>query len=101
LEAAARTLGRSPWQTLVEIDLPMIRPALMSGALLVFVDVMKELPATILLRPFNFDTLATLVYGQASLEAFEKGALAALTIVLVGIVPVILLSRTSGRSMHG
>nr|WP_319484068.1 iron ABC transporter permease [uncultured Cohaesibacter sp.] len=100
LEAAARTLGRTPWQTLVEIDLPMIRPALMSGALLVFVDVMKELPATILLRPFNFDTLATLVYGQASLEAFEKGALAALTIVLVGIVPVILLSRTSGRSMH-
>ncbi|WP_119306694.1 ABC transporter permease [Cohaesibacter haloalkalitolerans] len=100
LEAAARTLGRSPWQTLVEIDLPMIRPALMSGALLVFVDVMKELPATILLRPFNFNTLATLVYGQASLEAFEKGALAALTIVLVGIVPVILLSRTSGRSMH-
>ncbi len=100
LEAAARTLGRTPWQTLAEIDLPMIRPALMSGALLVFVDVMKELPATILLRPFNFDTLATLVYGQASLEAFEKGALAALMIVLVGVVPVILLSRTSGRSMH-
>nr|WP_319390119.1 iron ABC transporter permease [uncultured Cohaesibacter sp.] len=100
LEAAARTLGRTPWQTLAEIDLPMIRPALTSGALLVFVDVMKELPATILLRPFNFDTLATLVYGQASLEAFEKGALAALMIVLVGVVPVILLSRTSGRSMH-
>nr|WP_321526391.1 iron ABC transporter permease [uncultured Cohaesibacter sp.] len=100
LEAAARTLGRTPGQTLAEIDLPMIRPALMSGALLVFVDVMKELPATILLRPFNFDTLATLVYGQASLEAFEKGALAALMIVLVGVVPVILLSRTSGRSMH-
>ena len=100
LEAAARTLGRSPWRTLVEIDLPLIRPTLLSGALLVFVDVMKELPATILLRPFNFDTLATLVYGQASLEAFEKGALAALTIVAVGLVPVILLSRTAGRSMH-
>ncbi|WP_321338686.1 iron ABC transporter permease [uncultured Cohaesibacter sp.] len=101
LEAASRTLGRSSWRTLVEIDLPLIRPSLISGALLVFVDVMKELPATILLRPFNFDTLATLVYGQASLEAFEKGALAALTIVAVGLVPVILLSRTSSRSMHG
>ncbi|SNZ06113.1 ABC transporter permease [Cohaesibacter gelatinilyticus] len=98
MEAAARTLGRTPFQTLVSIDLPLIRPALVSGALLVFVDVMKELPATILLRPFNFDTLATLVYGQASLEAFEKGSLAALAIVAVGIVPVILLSRTSGRS---
>ncbi|MCV6576352.1 MAG: iron ABC transporter permease [Cohaesibacter sp.] len=98
LEAASRTLGRTPFQTLVAVDLPLIRPALISGALLVFVDVMKELPATILLRPFNFDTLATLVYGQASLEAFEKGSLAALAIVLVGIVPVILLSRTSGRS---
>ena len=98
LEAAARTLGRTPLRTLVEIDIPMIRPALVSGALLVFVDVMKELPATILLRPFNFDTLATLVYGQASLESFEKGSLAALAIVIVGIVPVILLSRTASRS---
>ena len=69
LEAASRTLGRTSWRTLVEIDLPLIRPSLVSGALLVFVDVMKELPATILLRPFNFDTLATLVYGQASLES--------------------------------
>nr|WP_321462766.1 iron ABC transporter permease [uncultured Cohaesibacter sp.] len=101
LEAASRTLGRTSWRTLVEIDLPLIRPSLVSGALLVFVDVMKELPATILLRPFNFDTLATLVYGQASLEAFEKGALAALTIVAVGLAPVILLSRTSARSLHG
>ena len=98
LEAAARTLGRSAFRTLIEVDLPLIRPALISGALLVFVDVMKELPATILLRPFNFDTLATLVYGQASLEAFEKGSLAALAIVAVGIVPIILLSRTSARS---
>ncbi len=98
LEAASRTLGRSAYKTLIEVDLPLIRPALISGMLLVFVDVMKELPATILLRPFNFDTLATLVYGQASLEAFEHGSLAALSIVLVGVVPVILLSRTSGRS---
>nr|WP_321458078.1 iron ABC transporter permease [uncultured Cohaesibacter sp.] len=101
LESAARTLGRSPWRTLVEVDLPLIRPSLISGALLVFVDVMKELPATILLRPFNFDTLATLVYGQASLEAFEKGALAALSIVAVGIIPIILLSRTTARKLQG
>ena len=101
LEAAARTLGRSPMRTLIEVDLPMIRPALVSGALLVFVDVMKELPATILLRPFNFDTLATLVYGQASLEAFEKGSLAALTIVAVGLLPVILLSRTANNRHQG
>ena len=100
LEAASRTLGRSPLRTLIEVDLPMIRPSLIAGALLVFVDVMKELPATILLRPFNFDTLATLVYGQASLEAFEKGSLAALAIVAVGILPVIILSRTTGRTFQ-
>ena len=97
LDAASRTLGRTPMRTLIEVNLPIIRPALISGSLLVFVDVMKELPATILLRPFNFDTLATLVYGKASLEAFEESSLAALTIVAVGILPVILLSRTSGR----
>ena len=100
LDAAARTLGRTSFQTLCEIDLPMIRPALISGALLVFVDVMKELPVTILLRPFNFDTLATLVYTQASLESFENASFAALSIVAVGIVPVILLARTSTRSVR-
>ena len=94
LSLAARTLGRSAGRTLREIDLPMIRPALVTAALLVFVDAMKELPATLLLRPFNFETLATRVYTYASIERFEDAALPALTIVAVGLVPVIILSAT-------
>ena len=70
----------------------MMRPALVTGGILVFVDCMKELPATLLLRPFNTDTLATRIYDAASLEIFEMGALPALTIIVVGLVPVILLS---------
>jgi iron(III) transport system permease protein len=93
LSAAARTLGRGPIAALVEIDLPLLRPALMSAALLVFVEAMKELSATLILRPFNFETLATLVYAQASLDQLEDTGLAALTIVAVGIVPVIMLTR--------
>ena len=95
LAFAARTLGRSPGGTLTEIYLPMIRPALVAAALLVFVDGMKELPATILLRPFNFETLATHVYSFASLERFEDAAWPALAIVLVGLVPVAWLNRTA------
>lgn len=93
LTAAARTLGRGPVATLFEIDLPLLRPALLSAALLVFVEAMKELPATLILRPFNFETLATLVYAQASLDQLEDTGLAALSIVAVGIVPIVLLSR--------
>ncbi len=94
LEAAARTLGRSAAGALREVHLPLIRPALATAGLLVFVDCMKELPATLILRPFNFDTLATHVYTYASLDLLEESALSALTIVAVGIVPVILLNRT-------
>ena len=94
LEAAARTLGRSATGALREVHLPLIRPALATAGLLVFVDCMKELPATLILRPFNFDTLATHVYTYASLDLLEESALSALTIVAVGVVPVILLSRT-------
>jgi iron(III) transport system permease protein len=101
LTAAARTLGRGPVATLFEIDLPLLRPALFSAALLVFVEAMKELPATLILRPFNFETLATQVYAQASLDQLEDTGLAALTIVAVGIVPIILLSRmmVAGRAV--
>ena len=101
LTAAARTLGRGPVATLFEIDLPLLRPALFSAALLEFVEAMKELPATLILRPFNFETLATLVYAQASLDQLEDTGLAALTIVAVGIVPIILLSRmmVAGRAV--
>jgi iron(III) transport system permease protein len=91
LDAAARTLGETALSALWRVHLPLLTPALGAAALLVFVDAMKELPATLLLRPFNFETLATHVYSFASLEQFERGALGALTIVAVGLVPVLLL----------
>jgi iron(III) transport system permease protein len=71
--------------------------------LLVFVDAMKELPATLLLRPFNFETLATHVYSYAALEQFERAALGALTIVAIGLVPVLLLHQAvaGGRAGGG
>ena len=72
---------------------PLTRPAIAAAALLVFVDCMKELPMTLLLRPLNFETLATQVYGHASRGVFEDGALAALLIVLIGIYPAIMLAR--------
>ncbi|WP_084650035.1 ABC transporter permease [Stappia stellulata] len=100
LDMAARTLGRSSGRILFEVHLPMIRPVLLTALLLAFVDCMKELPATILLRPFNFETLATTVYNAASREAVGEGALAALAIVLVGLLPSILLARTSARSFR-
>ncbi|WP_083202498.1 ABC transporter permease [Stappia indica] len=100
LDMAARTLGRSSGRILFQVHLPILRPVLLTALLLAFVDCMKELPATILLRPFNFETLATTVYNAASREAFGEGALPALLIVLVGLVPSILLARTSARSFR-
>ena len=94
LAAAARTLGRGPIAALREVHLPLLRPALVSAALLVFVDCMKELPATLILRPLDFETLATTVFTLASLDQLEESAFPALTIVAVGLIPVILLSRT-------
>ncbi|MCB1380091.1 MAG: iron ABC transporter permease [Alphaproteobacteria bacterium] len=92
--AAARVLGRGPIAAFIEVHLPMLRPALVSAVLLVFVDCMKELPATLILRPFDFETLATTVFTLASLDQLEESALPALAIVAVGIIPVILLART-------
>ncbi|RME94718.1 MAG: iron ABC transporter permease [Alphaproteobacteria bacterium] len=99
LDAASRTLGVSITQTLFQVHLPILKPALGAAALLVFVDTMKELPATLLLRPFNFDTLATHVYTLASLDQFEEAALAALAIVVIGLLPVIFIHKAiaSGR----
>ena len=94
LAAAARTLGRGPIAAFREVHLPLLRPALVSAALLVFVDCMKELPATLILRPFDFETLATTVFMLASLDQLEDSALPALTIVAAGLIPVILLART-------
>ncbi|WP_408580345.1 ABC transporter permease [Burkholderia ubonensis] len=94
LEQAARSLGETAGGTLRRVHLPLLRPALTTSALLVFVDAMKELPATLLLRPLNFDTLATWLYAEAARGTYEEGAVAALAIVLAGLVPVILLART-------
>src|SRR5262245_26245584 len=81
--------------------MPLLEPALGAAALLVFVDDMKELPATLLLRPFNFGTRATHVYSYAALEQFESAALGALTIVLVGLLPVLLLHQAVAGGRAG
>ncbi|MCY7312899.1 MAG: iron ABC transporter permease [Pseudoxanthomonas sp.] len=93
LDQAARSLGRSSTGMLGAVHLPLLRPALAAAALLVFVDTMKELPATLMLRPMNFETLATWLYADAARGAYEEGVFAALLIVLVGLLPVILLAR--------
>ncbi|SCM70243.1 Iron ABC transporter, membrane spanning protein [uncultured Pleomorphomonas sp.] len=97
LDDAARTLGRSAGGTLCAVHLPLTRASLAAGALLVFVDCIKELPATLLLRPLNMETFATHLYGEAARGTYEEASLAALAIVLIGILPVIVLSRV-GRN---
>ena len=92
LDEASRSLGCSPVATLQKIHLPLMRSGLVTGLILVFVDVMKELPATLIVRPFNFDTLAVRVYNLASDERLAEAAAPALAIVLVGLLPVLLLS---------
>lgn len=94
MDMASRSLGHTPGQTLVKVHLPMLRGTLITAALVVFVDVMKELPATLILRPFNFETLATYVYQFASDEQLAQSALPALIIVLAGIIPIILMSKS-------
>lgn len=101
LDAAARTLGQTSLATLWRVHMPLLAPALGAGGLLVFVDSMKELPATLLLRPFNFETLATEVYNFAVLEQFERTAPGALTIVAVGLIPVLLLHKAVAGGRAG
>lgn len=98
MDEAARGLGYSFSKVLRSIHIPMMSGGLMTAGLLVFVDVMKELPATLIVRPFNFDTLAIQVYRYASDERLAETAGAALMIVLVGIIPVILISRTIAKT---
>lgn len=102
LDGAARTLGQTDVGSFRRVLMPIMRPHIAAAGLLVFVDTMKELPATLLLRPFNFDSLATLVFEFASREEFEEAGMAGLTIVAFGLVPLLLLNRTisSGRSGH-
>lgn len=95
LDMAARSLGESTRGTMLRVHLPLLKPSLGAAAILVFVDCMKELPATLLLRPFGFETLATHIYAEAARGTYEDGAVAALMIVLVGLGPVVLLARMS------
>ncbi len=101
IDDAARALGRGPGSTLLRVHLPMIHGSLLTAGILVFVDVIKELPATLMLRPFNFDTLAIRTYQLATDERLADAASAALAIVLVGIIPVIVLSFAIARSRPG
>jgi iron(III) transport system permease protein len=101
MDMAARSLGAGPGRTLWRIHLPLVRGSLIAAGTIVFVDSMKELPATLILRPFNFDTLATHVYQFASDELLEQSALSALTIVIAGILPVIILSRALRQTRPG
>lgn len=101
IDAAAKTLGTRSSAALRMIHLPMLKPALGAAALLVFVDAMKELPATLLLRPFNFETLATRMYGLTAAEQFEEAAVGAVAIVVIGLIPVLLLHRAIAAGRAG
>src|SRR5690606_19099244 len=94
---AARSLGRSAPASAATVLLPLLKPAILTAGILVFVDTVKELSATILLRPFGFSTLAAYVYENASRGAADDGDMAALLIIAAAIVPVILLSVSLTR----
>jgi iron(III) transport system permease protein len=98
MDDAARSLGLEPAATLRRVHLPMLRGSVFTAALLVFVEVMKELPATFVLRPFNFDTLAVQAYNLAADERLSEAATASLVIVMVGVLPIIILSRAIRRT---
>ena len=93
MEDASRSLGKNTWETLKQVHLPLLRGSVLAAGMLVFVDVMKELPATLMLQPFNFSTLATRAYGYATEELLKEASLWCLTIVVVGLFPVIFLNR--------
>jgi iron(III) transport system permease protein len=93
MDASAMSLGASQVEILRRVHIPLLRRSALTAGLLIFVDVMKELPATLVLRPFNFDTLAVITYQLAADERLAEAAWPALTIVLAGLAPVILLSR--------
>ena len=98
MDDAARSLGLGQGDTLRRVHVPILRGSLFTASLLVFVDVMKELPATLVMRPFNFDTLATQAYVLASDERLTEASTAALAIVVVGLLPLIALSRQISRT---
>lgn len=98
IDDSARTLGRKPLQVLTSVHVPLLRGTVLTAFLIVFVDVLKELPATLILRPFNFNTLAVRAYELASDERLIDAAPASLMIVVVGLIPVFLLNRTIMRA---
>ncbi|NRB02760.1 MAG: iron ABC transporter permease [Rhodobacteraceae bacterium] len=97
MDAASRSLGQGPFGTLWRVHLPILTPSLLTALLIVFVDVLKELPATLIMRPFNFDTLAVQAYRLASDERLDGAAVPSLVIVAMGLLPVILICRQVGR----
>ncbi len=101
MDMAGRSLGASAGRVLRRIHLPLIRPGLSAAAILVFVDVMKEMPATLLLRPFGYDTLAVRVWQLTSESFWDAAALPALTIVAAGIIPVLILMRGRAKFIPG
>jgi iron(III) transport system permease protein len=101
MDEAARSLGYKPTDVLLKIHLPLMKGSVLTALLIVFVDVMKELPATLILRPFNFNTLAIRAYELASDERLADSSSAALMIVAVGLLPVILLSKSISSSRVG
>ncbi|WP_034389089.1 ABC transporter permease [Hellea balneolensis] len=92
MDHAARSLGAKPIHLIRNIHIPLLRSSVLGGAMLVFIDVLRELPATLILRPFNFETLATRVYWLANDERLREASTAALTIILVGVLPVLVLN---------
>jgi iron(III) transport system permease protein len=101
MDDAARVLGASHGRLMLSVHVPMLRGSLLTAMLLVFVDVMKELPATLVMRPFNLDTLATQTYTFAADERLAEAALPALAIVGAGLLPLILLSWQIARRRKG
>ena len=98
MDDAARSLGCLPRETLFKIHIPLMKSSILTALMIVFVDVMKELPATLILRPFDFNTLAVRAFELASDERLADSSTAALTIVIVGLLPVIFLSKTISQS---
>ena len=97
MDDTARSLGLTPARALRRVHLPLLRRGLLTAALLVFIDVMKELPATLVMRPFNFDTLATQAYTLASDERLAEASTASIAIVAVGLLPLIIICRQIAR----
>ncbi len=97
LDAAARSLGAGPRRVLTKIYIPLLRPSLLAAAALVFIDTLRELPATLILRPFNLETLATRTYRLASDERLVEASIPALILLAAGLLPVLLLDRLGRR----